>query len=371
MMAKKPVRIRDVAEKAGVSPGAVSLVMNDNPGVSEKTRKKVLKAAKTLGYVPSFLARGLRRKKSDAVLFVFPTSSSNLFLRMLQGINVQVERFNYPVVMSCTHDDADIERYTLEMFRHIYPSGIMIAPVPGGQNTEMINQIVSENKIPLIVLERQDDSLKGDYIGSDNEEAGYYAAKMLIEKGHKKIGGIFNIFDYSTDTERMEGFQRAMDEAGLEIKPEWILQLRERVPKNTIKAAEKYFSQPDRPDAVLWCIGMGETVLSEALENCSLKTPDDVEIILFDCDELETPVGQSFMNIMQDSVVIGREAIRVLNRRLAEIEAGGERTDSKSYRVSCLKAVNEGSAKVRISDKRVRSSVREDGTADEQEPVGE
>src|SRR5260370_28569999 len=83
--AQQPAGIRDVARLAGVSVASVSFALNGQPGVADKTRRKILAAAAELGYRANPPAQALRRRRTTTYGLVIRNFSTPLFLQVLTG----------------------------------------------------------------------------------------------------------------------------------------------------------------------------------------------------------------------------------------------------------------------------------------------
>ncbi len=313
-MVTRRIGIREVADLANVSVGTVSIVMNNKSGVAGVTRRKVFNAAKQLGYKPNFIASGLRKGKTDTIAFIHPTSD-NLFLDILKGINQEVENLRFPVLVSCSHDNPANEASIIELFSQIKPSAIIFTPVPGNDNIEVISRIKQEYDPEIIFLERYLEQVRGDYLGSDNCRASYNFAKKMLQKGHTKIGCVFNDTSYSTDNERLEGIKRALLESGIKPEKEWFLHLKPQKLKTLEAKLYDYFANPQMPSAIFWSIGKGHTLIDKITGQLGLENGKDLEIVLFDCDHTDLPQNAEYINICQDGISIGKHAVRMINNR--------------------------------------------------------
>jgi LacI family transcriptional regulator len=312
-MVTRRVGIREVADLANVSPGTVSIVMNNKSGVAGTTRRRVFNAAKQLGYKPNFIASGLRKGKTDTIAFIHPTSD-NLFLDILKGINQEVENLRYPVLVSCSHDDPSNEASIIELFSQIKPCAIIITPVPGDSNIEVISRIKEEYDPRIIFLERYLQGVQGDYLGSENVLAGYKFAKKLLKEGYRKIGCVFNESTYSTDNERLEGIKKALAEDGIEPKSNWFLNLKPQKLNKLEPKIKDFFTGPDAPNAVFWSIGKGHSLIDKIVDELGLKNGKNIEIVLFDCDHTDLPQNTKYINICQDGISLGRQAVKMINK---------------------------------------------------------
>src|SRR5690554_2759911 len=100
--------IKDVAEKAGVSISTASYALNNHPNVSAKTRAKILEVAKELNYYPNASARNLKTRKTGNVGFLIYGFDGPIFGDILEGVNEELQRKNYNIIVSSGVSSATI-----------------------------------------------------------------------------------------------------------------------------------------------------------------------------------------------------------------------------------------------------------------------
>jgi DNA-binding LacI/PurR family transcriptional regulator len=218
------VTLKDIAEKVGVTQQTVSLVLNSNKSrvpISEKTRGKVLKAARELDYLPNFQAQTLRNKKSYFLGVLFPQGiqiSENFYLNRLQyGIGLAVEDSNYEMVILSNVEDKD---KTINLVRMNRLDGLVFI-VYGAQIHPFVNEyapVLKEARVPFVVVHTTSRiPMPFNNVGYDCFKAGYQVTEHLVNLGHKDIGLIY--LNYETAwpiREGREGFLKALTDHNLE-----------------------------------------------------------------------------------------------------------------------------------------------------------
>ena len=180
----KSIRIKDIAEKCGVSVGTVDRVLYDRGGVKATTKEKVLKTLKEMNYTPNMLAKTLALKKSFKIVTFIPDPEKNEYwkkfhtgvdhaLADMKNFNMTVETLTFDM-----YDEDDFNRKTKKVLE-LNPSGVVFIPVFKKSATEFSKKL-DELKIPYSFM---DTYLQGvnqvAYFGQDAEKSGFVAGKLL------------------------------------------------------------------------------------------------------------------------------------------------------------------------------------------------
>lgn len=215
----KKVTIYDIAKEAGVSPKTVSKVLNCKGGVNEDTRKKVLEIIEKLGYRPNIFARSLRVNRPACVGVTFPAPvevtpfSQNFFLWLFSQLYKLFGRNGEYICFDMAPYEGDKSgNYARGVFNGLFNSCIVAGPISINDTTVFR---IHEVGIPYITFGRLPHFPELSSAAVDYEEAAYISTKFLIERGHKKIALLQGFPNYQPGHERIRGYQRALEEAGL------------------------------------------------------------------------------------------------------------------------------------------------------------
>ena len=188
------IRIKDIAEKAGVSVGTVDRVLHNRPNVSKKALAKVNKALEEMEYRPNVYASALAYNKTYTFVMFVPHHTSEAYWQEVEeGANKAEEMRNeFHINLKYVHykrfDDGDFEREAHKCLEH-KPDGVVIVPA-GLDITRRFTQHLHENKIPFVFLDSYMPDLRPlAFFGQDSFCSGYFAAKMLmlIANGEKSV----------------------------------------------------------------------------------------------------------------------------------------------------------------------------------------
>ncbi|MGM7723204.1 LacI family DNA-binding transcriptional regulator [Metabacillus sp. Hm71] len=301
--------ISDVAKLSGLSKTTVSRVINNHPYVSDKKKELVLNAMKELGYTPNPSARRLRGQLTTTIGVIVPKIVNPFFSYLVNSIEQAAYKRGYQVLIGQSYEDKEKELAFLNLLKTKQVDGIIMTSIEN--DWEMIesynqygpillcNDYVNQSVVPMIRL----DQTKGAYLGT----------RHLIERGHQKIayctGGLFD--EQGKGKDRNQGFQKALDEAGIKINPKWIF-----IDQHTIKDGKQVIKQilemKDRPSAIF--TGSDQVaagIMIEAKEQ-RLSIPSDLAIIGFDDQPIAEILDPKLTTIRQPVDQMGEKSIEVM-----------------------------------------------------------
>ncbi len=208
--------IKKVAQHAQVSTATVSHVINETRFVSEETKARVLKAMEELNYTPNPAAQSLRSQKTKTVGLLIPIledeTNNIFFMRVARGVEHVLKQNGYHIMLGNTNESLDYELEQIKYFTSRQVDGLIIAPSAG--NHEYITE-VSDDNCPVVFVDRKPDGVKGDFVLNNGFQGSYDAVKMLISKGHRKIGMLSGLLNLSPAQERLAGYRKALDDNGI------------------------------------------------------------------------------------------------------------------------------------------------------------
>lgn len=303
------MNISDVVRLSGVSKSTVSRVINDYPHISRDKKERVLKAMEQLGYVPNPSARRLRGQLTTTVGVIVPRIVNPFFSYLVDAIEKVGYEKGYQTLICQSNEDKDKELWFLNLLKTRQVDGIILTSLENDWKliepfTEygpivLCNEYVNNAAVPTVRL----DQYKGAYIG----------VKHLIERGHRKIvyctGGLFT--DFGKDKDRNRGYQKALEEAGIAVNPNWIL-VNQHTIEDGKKVMEHILEMKDRPTAVF--TGSDEIAggLMVAARENGFSIPDDLAIIGFDDHPMSRLLNPGLTTIRQPVDQMGRKAMELL-----------------------------------------------------------
>ena len=248
--------IVDVAEQAGVSIKTVSRVLNNEPGVHEETRERVIKVVAALKYRPKLSARSLAGARSFLIGLLYYDPSAAFVGGVQQGATLRCREAGYHLVVESLHNDApDLEQQVERMVAALRPDGMLLTP-PLCDSPKVLAAL-RETGTPCVLM--SPDLGRGHRgaksraalpsVSMDDVRAAEEVTNLLISLGHRRIAHIRGAADQSASHLRYEGFANAMKQHGLPVDPEMVYQ--GGFTFNTgVEGAHQLLSRRVRPTAV-------------------------------------------------------------------------------------------------------------------------
>jgi len=286
---KKSVTMRDVASIAGVSHQTVSRVINNSPNVKLAVRQKVQQTIDSLGYVPNQAARRMGGNRSYLILAVNDRARTIDNWQVGRG-NDWVDQMLFGAMMECEQNgfrllfelvDAAPYMATEQLSKALSalrPDGVILTP-PHSENQDLAD-LLSASGIAFARLGSAGKS-DGINIAMDDMAAALAATEHLISLGHRKIGFVSGSAEYLASSSRLEGFRRAMADAGLPVADGWEQPGDFSFASGEI-AAEKLLQLPNRPTAAIASNDeMAFAILHKASQH-DIAVPSALSVVSFD-----------------------------------------------------------------------------------------
>jgi LacI family transcriptional regulator len=306
--------IREVAEKAGVSPTTVSHVVNHTRYVSDEVRNRVELAMSELNYRPNALARSLRRGETLTFGLVLPDSANPFFAEIGRAIESSAFEYGYSVILCNTENDIDKERLYTEVLENKQVDGLIF--VASGEDREAISEIANKG-LPLVVVDRDMGSLELDTVTTDNFQGGLIATQHLLSLGHRLIGCITGPSNITPSADRVTGYRLALQQAGL-LVDESLLVRGDFHPASGYQGALHLLQRHPRPTAIFACNDMMAIGAIRAASQLGLRVPGDVSIIGFDEIELGSYTNPPLTSVSQPKQEIGQLTVNLLLDRIQD-----------------------------------------------------
>ena len=302
------VTIMDVAAHAGVSYSTVSRVVNDYEFVKTATREKVQKAMEELGYVANLKARSLAGGRSNMIgLLVFDLENS-YFTEVVRGIDAEVSRLNYDMVISTTHQRLDREQaYVTQLASGMVDGLIIMLP----QNIESWLEPLQQRQTPYVLIDHESRLGQGHVIRTTNRRGAREATDYLLDLGHRQIGLVTGTPTVQSGKERIEGFHRALADRQLAANPELIVQ-GDFDEASGFAAGLQLLQRPSPPTAIFALNDAMAIGVLEAAEKVGLSVPDELSILGFDDIPEASYIRPQLTTVRQPQREIGRTATRLL-----------------------------------------------------------
>lgn len=277
----KRITIEDVANRAGVSKGTVSAVINAKNTVKPVTRNHILEVMKDLNFRPKGVARNLKNGYQDkSIGIIIKDLNYPFYTSIALGVKDYANSKGYSVVVTSSENDHEWEKKFSHFFSSKDIKGSIIAPIVEGEaEIEHLFKLKMIN-YPFVLLEDVK-GIQANVVAIDNLKAIKKAVKYLIDNGHTKIVHFAGPPHSSHTQERIEGFRHAFSERTLVFKKDMIVHIGSQYEESLTKTKE-YFkdkTKEDFPTAIVCFNDQQALAVMTALKEFNIKVPDDISII--------------------------------------------------------------------------------------------
>jgi LacI family transcriptional regulator len=278
--------IARVAQEAGVGVGTVSRVINGSASVSEATRRRVLDVVAELGYEPNATARALSTGRTRSVGVIAPFFTRPSVIERLRGVAPMLAASGYQLVLF------DVERpeQRAGVFRSVIGRvdgllSISLAPPQADQRR------LQAAGIPIVLVDQAHEGLPT--VTVDDVEGGRLATEHLLELGHRRIAfagdTVDGVHGPSASSRRCVGYQRALGDAGVPVRPD-LIKLRPHG-REAAAIADDLLALPSPPTAVFAASDLQALAMVDALAARGARVPEDLSVVGFDDVELARYAG--------------------------------------------------------------------------------
>lgn len=278
----KTVKMADIAEKVGVSVVTVSKALTGQKGVSESTRRKIMKLADEMGYVqPSAASSGDNKGHNIGIIIHDKHFSkyNSFYLQMYQMLTSQLGTLgDYTILEIITHD-MEKDLVAPNLLRENKIDALVVQGEFTRDYCDFVKGIVGD--IPIVYLDFNDESRDGISVISDSFYGSYYLTNYLFEKGHRDIAFVGSLLQTTSITDRYLGYVKSMMEHGMQVRPDW--QIEDRDKKTGIIFEPDKLPLPlELPTAFVCNCDLTAGVLIKRLEKEGYKVPEDFSVVGYD-----------------------------------------------------------------------------------------
>lgn len=312
-MTSRP-KIKDIADRAGVSVATVSRALSGSPLVTEETRQAITALANELNYRPNVSARNLRTQRSMSVLMVVRDVGNPFYLDVLKGVEATARAAGYNVLMGNNENDPQREVEYFNMLRDGHADGMIL--MTGKLPADASGQVFDISKLPVVVALELIEGSALPHVQIDNHAAARSAIDHLVALGHRRIAHITGPMPEIMSSLRRDGYRAAMKDAGLpvmsgyEVLGDYSLQSGEA-------CTAELFALPEPPTAIFAANDEMAFGAIHALRRLGRDVPGDVSVVGFDDLYLSKAFYPPLTTISQPRMHVGRTAMTLLLDMLA------------------------------------------------------
>ena len=277
------VGIKRLAQHLNISIGTVSRALNGKPDVNEATRKRVLAAAKELGYVANQSGRNLRQGTTNAVGFMIESdldaagSSDNFFLGVFSGVQHVLGRHHLDLVVLPCPGDEDPTEYLQRMVARRAVDAMIISAT---RRQDARIELLSKARIPFVALGRSASGSNHPWVDLDFDGVANRAIDRLVEHGHRRIVIGLPGNDINLGFVFLEGAKAALKRHKIRFDPSLVMRVASSE-QGGYQLAHQVLAMKERPTAIVLIYELMAIGVYRRFNEAGLVPGSDIAVIGF------------------------------------------------------------------------------------------
>lgn len=303
------ITAKELAKKLGLSAAAVSMALNNKPGVSRETRQMILDAAEREGYDFSRIA--MKKQSGGSIYFVIykkhgaVVADTPFFSQLSDGINEGCREAGYKMNIRYVYDDEETLSSQIDDIQYSDCCGIILLGTE--MNVEDFRAF-KELPIPIVLLDTYFETVQTNYVLINNVQGAFLATSYLIKHRKQQPGYLRSSYSISNFEERASGFYNAIRAGGLSASKSIV----HRLPPSIEGAFCDMMEILERGDKLAPCYFADNDLIAvgamRALKAKGYRIPDDIAIVGFDNITFSSIVEPSLTTIHVPKQEMGRIA---------------------------------------------------------------
>ncbi len=310
------IRLKDIANKLGLSKATVSKALNDSLEISDATKQKVLHIARLLNYTPNQVAVNLRKKQTKTIGVIIPTTVHHFFSKIIDGIIKRAEKDGYLVIILQSNESFSLEKQQVNLLIDKRVDGILISLSNKTNEFVHLKKILNRN-IPLVLFDKIEPSIKCSKVKINDYEAAYNSVVYLINKGYKKISHFRGDFNPKNSADRFKGYKQALLDNNIEFDPSLVFMCNNNSDfEDGYSNAKKMISNHIEVDAVFAITDLVAIGVIKYLKEQQIRIPEDIAVFGFSNWFMSSVMSPTLSTVDQPAFKMGETSMEIL---LAEI----------------------------------------------------
>jgi LacI family transcriptional regulator len=310
MKISKDVTIYDVAEVLNISPSTVSRGLKDNPHINKETKKKIIAAAKKMGYQQNKFASSLRKRRSETIGVVVPKLNSYFMAAVISGIERITNKHGYGLIISQSQESAKQEASCVSTLFHSRVDGMLVSLASNTKNLNHFEMLFNKN-IPLVFFDRVAECQGCISVIIDNYKAGYEATSHLIEQGCKSIIHVGGNLLRNVYSERFRGYRQALQDNGIEFDRK-LVYISDLTQQSVREIMKKVIKINPHPDGVFAANDTSAVAAILEIQEAGIKVPGEIAVVGFNNDPISKVIRPNLTTVDYPAREIGEMAANAL-----------------------------------------------------------
>lgn len=325
--APKRVTISDIAERVGVTAGAVSMAINGKPGVSDATRERILRVADELNWRPSHVARSLMGGDSESIGLVLarPTEvigEEVFFSKFLAGVQTVLSEHDYALLLkTATTVQGEIDIYRAWVAQGRVDAILVIDPRVADPRISALVDLGT----PALVVGGTIDQGRIRSLHTDNTGGMRRLLEHLAGLGHERIAFVTGDLEFRHTQERVAAFNDfCIDEgiAGQCLSADFD-------PERAKTATQRLLRSPKRPTAIVYDSDVMAIAGFSALSEAGIQVPKEMSIASWEDSSTCRVLHPTITAINRDALDLGRHAASAVLDLVQGRDAAGDGLETR------------------------------------------
>lgn len=314
--------LQDVADAVGLSTNTVSRALRGESGMRETTRERIRREADRLGYIPNVRARALAVGSLRTIGIVLTNITYPFYADLLSAVEWHAAEEGYRIVLLLTDESAEREQAAAESVIQSGLDGVIVVPVQARRNPW---RRVDQTGIPIVVVNRELSDLEVETVSTNHRLGAYAATTHLAEQGSRSIVMLEEDLPISTINDRIQGFQDALSDAGIDVDKRSIVMVPSRRSTRAARpweAGDAYrltadlFSRGYRPDGFVLGSEYFALGVFQSLREQGLRCPEDTLVVGYGDHPFAEFLNPALSTVRLPAAEVARVATELLLRRL-------------------------------------------------------
>jgi LacI family transcriptional regulator len=309
--------MRDVARLAGVSVSTVSAVINNKGIVSPELTVRVQEAVEVIDFRPHAGARGLRLGHTHIIGMVLQDATNPFFVEVMRGVEEEALKNGYEIMVCNSNGQPDVEMKHLDALYAQRVDAILLAPC----DSYAVREVLVRSEVPIVFVDCVPMKANVKCVVTDNTQASQEATRYLVGLGHTRIALISGRLVHSTSMDRVEGYRKAMEEAHLPIRSEYM-----KHGGSDIESGYHFglalLQSSEPPTAIITMNNRMTLGILKALRESRTPCPARVSVLSFDDSDWAAVFNPPITAIAQPTDEIGRRAMTLALESIHSREVG-------------------------------------------------
>ncbi len=302
--------IKDIAAKLNLHYTTVSRALRDHPDVKEETKKLVKETARKMQYQPNYLARSLKRKKSNSIGVIVPEIKHHFFSAVISGIEEVAYKAGYVILVAQSNEQMEREILNLNAFISSHVSGLLVSISQTTTKSDHFKRFLDQGG-KIVFFDRVCNDINTSNVVVDDYQGAFVATEYLIKKGYKAIAHLAGSKNLNVSEDRYRGFADALKKYGKKVDPKYVIWggFQEEDGRNGMR---KLLELPKPPDAIFAVNDPVAIGAYEIINKNQLRIPDDIGVIGFSNNPISAFISPPLTTVHQPAFEMGKIACSML-----------------------------------------------------------